>query len=99
LKILCDDLETEIGKVKFSLTGGDRYIEFNFFRGHNGIKSMVSSFGCNSFEKIKIGIGRPESKNPEVVANWVLQEFPQTHLEKIKSDAFPKIIKQLNLLV
>jgi hypothetical protein len=24
IKIVCDDLETEIGKVKFSKTGGDR---------------------------------------------------------------------------
>jgi len=24
LKIICDDLETEIGKVKISSTGGDR---------------------------------------------------------------------------
>lgn len=60
---------------------------------------MVSTFGCNSFEKIKVGVGRPQSKNPEIVADWVLKDFSPEHLEKIRSEAFPRIIKHLNLLL
>ena len=60
---------------------------------------MNTAFGSNNFEKVKIGIGRPESKNPEVVAKWVLSEFPEEHLDKIKLEAFPKIIKAFNLLL
>ena len=87
-KILCDDLETDIGQVKNSITGGDR--------GHNGIKSIVSAFGHNNFEKIKFGIGRPESKNPIVVGNYVLSKFSLKELAIIEEQAFAKIEKYIN---
>ena len=79
-KVICDDLETDLGKVKISTISTDRwiiYIIIMFIRGHNGIKSIVTAFGHNEFEKIKIGIGRPNSKNPEIVSNYVLGEFSQ----------------------
>jgi len=67
---LCDDLETDIGKVKFSVIGGDR--------GHNGIKSLITAFGGkNDFMKIKIGIGRPVTRNPDLVAKYVLDRIPE----------------------
>jgi len=91
LKIVCDDLETDIGKVKISSIGGDRYIFIDtyikykclrfllilFNRGHNGLKSIVKQLNSNDFEKIKIGIGRPSSKDPEVVANYCLSNIPR----------------------
>lgn len=46
-----------------------------FLRGHNGLKSIVDNLKSNDFQKIKIGIGRPNSKDPEVVANYVLGNF------------------------
>ncbi len=52
----------------------------------------------NDFEKIKIGIGRPNSKDPNIVANYCLADIPNDHLNKIKSETFEKITKHLNLL-
>jgi PTH1 family peptidyl-tRNA hydrolase len=59
---------------------------------------MQNSFSSNDFEKIKIGIGRPNSKDPNVVADYVLKEFPDDHLNKIREGVYPKILKHINLL-
>lgn len=59
---------------------------------------MQKMFNSNDFEKIKIGIGRPNSKDPDVVADYVLKDFPAQHLDKIRETVYPKIIKAINLL-
>lgn len=68
---------------------------------------MQKAFNSNEYEKIKIGIGRPNSKSQEEVANYVLGNFPEgklylsfIHIEqltKIKQDVFPKIVNYFNL--
>jgi peptidyl-tRNA hydrolase, PTH1 family len=63
------------------------------------LKSVRSCFGSNDFEKIKIGIGRPNSKNPDVVAGYVLKDFPDEHLKLIREGAYPRILKGINALV
>lgn len=87
-KIVCDDLETEIGQVKNSLIGKDR--------GHNGIKSVVNAFGTNDFEKIKIGIGRPNSKDPNIVAGYVLSKFSPSQTDVLHNKSFLKIEDYIN---
>lgn len=88
-KVVCDDLETDFGLVKNSMVGGDR--------GHNGIKSVMTAFGHNNFEKIKIGIGRPYSKDPEIVSKFVLSKFSKNELEGLEATSFAKIENYFNL--
>lgn len=87
-KIICDDLETDIGIVKNSWIGKDR--------GHNGIKSIVNALGNNNFEKIKIGIGRPSSHNPSIVSNYVLSKFTNGQIKVLEDTSFVKIENYLN---
>ena len=88
-KVICDDLETDVGQVKNSIVGGDR--------GHNGIKSFVKFHKLDSFEKIKVGIGRPVSKEPEVVSKFVLSRFSRSDIGLLNDKAFTKIESYLNL--
>lgn len=88
-KIICDDLETDLGVVKNSWIGGDR--------GHNGIKSLNKYFKNEDYEKIKVGIGRPTSKDPNIVANYVVGKFNNREIDLIKAKAYPKIENYLNL--
>ena len=41
--------------------------------GHNGIKSIIQHIGTQTFNRVKIGIGRP--KNGMSVINHVLSKF------------------------
>ena len=55
-----DDLETKLGKIKIK-NGGSH-------QGHNGIRSCIDVLG-KDFKRIKVGIGRPETRNQEIISS------------------------------
>ena len=74
LIILHDCLETKPGIAKIVAPGIS-------VRGHNGLKSISDNFGgSKEFTRIAIGIGRPEERDPEIVANYVLANFIDTEM-------------------
>jgi peptidyl-tRNA hydrolase, PTH1 family len=56
-------------------------------RGHNGVKSLQTSFARTPFIRIGIGIGRPENRDPKVVADYVLRKMKPWEKEKIEEAA------------
>ncbi|MDY3041092.1 aminoacyl-tRNA hydrolase [Streptococcus pluranimalium] len=65
LIVIYDDLDMEVGKIRFRQKGSAG--------GHNGIKSIIAHIGTQEFDRIKIGIGRPQ--NGMTVINHVLGKF------------------------
>lgn len=65
--VIYDDMDLPAGKIRLRLQGGSG--------GHNGIKSIIQHLGTKSFNRIKIGVGRP-SPNQSVVSH-VLSPFPK----------------------
>ncbi len=65
LLIIYDDLDMEVGKIRLRAKGSAG--------GHNGIKSIIQHIGTQTFNRVKIGIGRP--KNGMSVVNHVLSTF------------------------
>ncbi|ORY09926.1 peptidyl-tRNA hydrolase-domain-containing protein [Clohesyomyces aquaticus] len=69
LVIVHDELESKLGAV--SVRDG-----MSSARGHNGVKSVQASLSKGvKFWRIGVGIGRPESRDPSVVAKYVLRKF------------------------
>ena len=66
-----------MGKIKVK-TGGSA-------RGHNGLKSCVSSLGGMAFAQIGVGIGRPESRESRDVANYVLKKMSAVEVQKVNT--------------
>ena len=66
LIVVCDDLDTQIGSLKFKLQGSSG--------GQNGLKSIINRLSSDQFKRLKIGIGRPENKNISII-NYVLSKF------------------------
>jgi PTH1 family peptidyl-tRNA hydrolase len=58
--------------------------------GHNGIKSLDHKLGNTSYAKLLLGIGRPVSRDPEVVAKYVLGKFREEEILELKEVIFPK---------
>ena len=79
LVIVHDELESPLGKIKFKVGGSAR--------GHNGLKSCVSSLGGMAFTRIGIGIGRPESRESKDVANYVLRKMSVVEVQKVTEGA------------
>jgi PTH1 family peptidyl-tRNA hydrolase len=48
---------------------------------HNGLKSLKRELGGAEFARVRIGIGRPDSTDPEIVAGHVLGRWRQPREE------------------
>ena len=60
-----DELDIDFGTLRAKLGGGDN--------GHNGLKSLRSSFGTGDFYRVRAGIGRPPGRQD--VADFVLSDY------------------------
>ncbi len=63
--VLHDELDIPFAAIRTKFAGGDN--------GHNGLKSMTSSFGTPNYYRIRLGIGRPMGKQDP--ADFVLKAF------------------------
>lgn len=72
---LHDEIDLPFGEVQPRLGGG--------LAGHNGLKSLKRGFGDAEFWRIRVGVGRPESTDPEVVSSYVLSRFREPREEVV----------------
>ena len=68
--VLHDEIDLPFGEVRTRLGGG--------LAGHNGLKSLAKEIGGPEFQRIRIGVGRPESTDPDRVSAYVLGRFRQS---------------------
>ena len=62
-----DEIDLPFGEVRTKLGGGAA--------GHNGIKSLRDGLGSTDFWRVRVGVGRPDSTDPEIVSAHVLGRF------------------------
>ena len=57
--------------------------------GHNGLKSLVRGLGSPDFARVRVGVGRPDSTDPEIVSSYVLGRFrePPADVAELVDDA------------
>ena len=55
LVVVHDELDLEPGRVQLKLGGG--------LAGHNGLRSIAQVLGTNDFIRLRIGVGKPRSKD------------------------------------
>ena len=67
--VVHDEIDLPFGDVRTRLGGG--------LAGHNGLKSLARAFGGSDFWRVRVGVGRPDSTDPDVVARYVLSRFEQ----------------------
>ena len=65
--VLHDEIDLPFGEVRSRLGGG--------LAGHNGLKSLNQGLGGPGFWRVRAGVGRPGSSDPEVVSSYVLSRF------------------------
>lgn len=79
--VVHDEIDLPFGEIKPRIGGG--------LAGHNGLKSLKKGFGDPEFWRVRVGVGRPDSTDPEIVSAWVLGRFrePQDEVEGLISAA------------
>ncbi|HSS04510.1 MAG TPA: aminoacyl-tRNA hydrolase [Solirubrobacterales bacterium] len=70
---LHDEIDLPFGEVQSRLGGG--------LAGHNGLKSLKRGFGEADFWRVRAGVGRPDSTDPEIVSAYVLGRFREPGAE------------------
>jgi PTH1 family peptidyl-tRNA hydrolase len=65
--VIHDEIDLPFGEVRTRVGGG--------LAGHNGLKSLKRELGGDGFARVRVGVGRPDSTDPEVVASYVLRRF------------------------
>lgn len=78
---LHDEIDLPFGRIEARLGGG--------LAGHNGLKSLKRGLGDAEFWRLRVGVGRPDSTDPEIVSAHVLGRFrePRAEVEALVSAA------------
>ena len=71
--VLHDEIDLPFGEIR-SRTGGG-------LAGHNGLKSLKASLGSADFARVRVGVGRPPTTDPDRVAAYVLGRFREPREE------------------
>jgi PTH1 family peptidyl-tRNA hydrolase len=68
--VIHDEIDLPFGDVRARVGGG--------LAGHNGLKSLRAELGGAGFGRVRVGVGRPDSTDPEIVAAYVLARFRES---------------------
>jgi peptidyl-tRNA hydrolase, PTH1 family len=88
--VIHDEIDLPFGDIRTRLGGG--------LAGHNGLKSLKASLGSPEFRRVRIGVGRPPTTDPDRVAAYVLGKFrePKADVEALidaGADAAQRVIE------
>ncbi|MDR2952778.1 MAG: aminoacyl-tRNA hydrolase [Treponema sp.] len=84
--VVHDELELPLGTISLKFSGG--------LGGHNGLRSMKKCCNSADFWRIRIGLGRPDSRLPgeggregsgEGIYDWVLSDFAQEEIKLLNA--------------
>jgi PTH1 family peptidyl-tRNA hydrolase len=65
--VIHDEIDLPFSDVRVRVGGG--------LAGHNGLKSLKASLGSADFARVRVGVGRPPTTDPDRVAAYVLGRF------------------------
>jgi PTH1 family peptidyl-tRNA hydrolase len=75
LIVVYDDMDLPLGKMRIREKGSAG--------GHNGMRSIIANVGSESFPRLRVGIGRPETAGVNAIRH-VLGEFTRDEDEAIE---------------
>ena len=86
-----DEIDLPFGKVEVRTGGG--------LAGHNGLKSLKQGLGSGDFTRIRVGVGRPDSTDPEIVSRYVLGRFSEDpeDVRALLEDAADELERRVSL--
>ena len=71
--VIHDEIDLPFGEVRTRMGGG--------MAGHNGLKSLRQHLGGPDFPRVRVGVGRPNTTDPDIVASYVLGPFREPRAE------------------
>ncbi|MBR2299706.1 MAG: aminoacyl-tRNA hydrolase [Alphaproteobacteria bacterium] len=86
--VIHDDIDLALGQLKAKMGGGAG--------GHNGLKSIDSNI-TPQYNRIRIGVGRPQNKGPQVI-DYVLGHFSKQD-KAVLEKAFETVSEAVEVII
>ena len=91
--VIHDEIDLPFGEIRTRVGGG--------LAGHNGLKSLRRELGSPDFARVRIGVGRPPTTDPDLVAAYVLGRFRQSRDEVAElieagADAAERVMREVD---
>jgi peptidyl-tRNA hydrolase, PTH1 family len=88
-----DEIDLPFGRIESRVGGG--------LAGHNGLKSLKNGLGGPDFRRVRVGVGRPDTTDPEIVSAWVLGRFSEPDAEVLDlveraADELDRVVSNLS---
>ena len=88
--VVHDEIDIPFGEIRVRLGGG--------LAGHNGLKSIREGLGSTEFGRVRVGVDRPPTTDPDRVAAYVLGRFAQPRadveaLVQAAADATERVVR------
>ncbi len=79
--VVHDEIDLPFGEIRARMGGG--------LAGHNGLRSVKGALGSGDFARVRVGVGRPDSTDPDRVAAYVLSRFrePKAEVQRLIDQA------------
>lgn len=89
--VVHDEIDFAFGRVESKLGGGHG--------GHNGLRSIKSELGTGDFQRVRVGVGRPDTTDPEIVSKWVLGPFGESRdaVKALVDDGVVETLRQVGV--
>ena len=89
--VIHDEIDLPFGEIQVRNGGG--------LAGHNGLKSLKQGLGSGDFRRVRIGVGRPPTTDPDRVAAYVLSRFrePREEIARVieeAGDAAERVVRE-----
>jgi PTH1 family peptidyl-tRNA hydrolase len=89
--VVHDEIDIRFGEIRVRLGGG--------LAGHNGLKSIRTGLGSTEFGRVRVGVDRPPTTDPDRVAAYVLGRFsePKADVEDLVdrgADAVERVLRE-----
>ena len=90
--VVHDEIDLPFGEIRSRLGGG--------MAGHRGLKSLKQHLGSPDFWRVRVGVGRPDSTDPEMVSAHVLGRFRESaeDVKKLIEDSVRETEKLIDRL-
>ena len=90
--VVHDEIDLPFGRVEVRMGGG--------LAGHNGLKAVREGLGSPDFRRVRVGVGRPDTTDPEIVSAHVLGRFsePQAEVRELverAADALERLVGEV----
>jgi PTH1 family peptidyl-tRNA hydrolase len=91
--VVHDEIDLPFGRVQARLGGG--------LAGHNGLKAVREGLGSPDFWRVRVGVGRPDTTDPDIVSAHVLGRFSEPQddvraLVEAGADELERVLSKLD---